>query len=196
MQLTSENVLDLRMWENFLNHPSGFYRPFMDVKIVKAKDISFYTDASKNPLLGAGGWCKTRWFSQQWEPGFIEKFNPSIAYLELFAVMARVYLWLKDFKNMCILLHCDNQSVVFMINNSSSKCRNCMVLIRLLTIFCMKNNIRLYAQFVDTHSNEIANALSCLQMDRFKKLTKKFIMKNKADKLPELLWPMSKLWRN
>ena len=52
----------------------------------------------------------------------------SIEYLELAALCLGVITWsgkseLQDCK---ILLHCDNQAVVEMINSTSSKCKNCI----------------------------------------------------------------------
>ena len=59
----------------------------------------------------------------KWNKQFIAEQDPSISYLELFAVTAGLLNWMHKFKNMCIVLHCDNQGVVDMINTSSSKCR-------------------------------------------------------------------------
>ena len=50
----------------------------------------------------------------------LKKFKPSIEYLELYAVTAAVLTWIHQFKNRRIILFCDNQSVVDMINLTST----------------------------------------------------------------------------
>ena len=47
--------------------------------------------------LGFGGVCDDSWMYGRWD-GFVQKFEPSIAYLELFAVTATVINWLARFK--------------------------------------------------------------------------------------------------
>ena len=46
-----------------------------------------------------------------------KKYNPSIEYLELFALTAAVLTWGSKLKNRRITIFCDNLSVVCMINN-------------------------------------------------------------------------------
>ena len=102
-----------------------------------------YSDASRNFHLGFGAYCGSEWSVGQWDYEFCERYQPSIEYLELYAVTVGVLNWLKLFKNMKIVLFCDNEAVVSMINNSSSKCKNCMVLIRILEgLVC---NTRIFA---------------------------------------------------
>ena len=55
--------------------------------------------------------------------------DPSIQYLELFALVAAVLAWISRFQNRSVTIFCDNQSVVAMVNNTTSKCINCMTLI-------------------------------------------------------------------
>ena len=54
-----------------------------------------------------------------------------------------------------------------MINNSSSKCKNCMVLIRILTAESILRNSRIFAKHVGTKNNGKGDALSRLDMSRF-----------------------------
>ena len=141
--ITVEFLADLRMWNSFLSHPSAFARPFIDFnEIVEVTDIAFFMDASKN----FGGICFNKhWMRERWPKEFA-KVDPSIQYLELFAQTAGNLAWGNHLANKCILVHCDNSSVVYMINNSSSSCCNCMVLIRILTHFSMINNIRVFTR--------------------------------------------------
>ena len=91
------------------------------------------------------------------------------------------------------MLFCDNQSVVAMVNNNSSSCKNCMVLIRILVLHSMKMNARVYAKYVTSRDNKILDLLSRLKIDTFKKLTKDDFEPT-STAVPGELWPMSKLW--
>ena len=195
MKLSSENILDLKLWLYFLHHPTAYSRLFADFTISQCAEwIRFFTDASKNLKLGCGGWNETEWFMRQWHAEFIIWENPSIAFLELFGVAAGVLLWIKKYQNSRVVINCDNQSVVNMINNSSSTCKNCLVLIRVITFECLIHNVKLYARFVPTDKNEIADALSRLKYSKFRKLTVDMNMSRVLCEVPESIWPIEKFW--
>ena len=71
---------------------------------------------------------------------------------------------------MRVVVFCDNFSVVHMINNSSSSCRNCMVLIRLIVLESLYQNVRVFAKHIRTKKNGAADALSRMQLKKFKYL--------------------------
>ena len=81
--------------------------------------------------------------------------------------------WIHNFKNKRILLFCDNQSVVQMINKSSSRCKKCMVLIRMITLQGLINNVRIFAKYVPIWANDKADALSRMDLDRFWRVCEK-----------------------
>ena len=173
LQLKAENRADLRTWEEFLKHSAAYSRTFTDFnKVIWAKDVLFYSDTSKNKFLGAGGYCNKDWYIIQWDSNFLEQFDPSISYLELYAVTVAVVLWLERFKNSRIAIFCDNIGVVNMINNNSSKCKNCMVLIRIIVLKSLIHNVRLSAKYVPSKQNSISDSLSRLDFPRFLHLTK------------------------
>ena len=139
----SEIRLDLEMWLSFLEHPSVFCHPFMDCStIITVEELMFYTDASKT--IGMGGICGSSYVMQTWDQNFIRLANPSIAYLELYAVTVAVTLWTERFPNRKVAIFCDNMSVVHMLNTHSSSCKNCMILIRILVLTQMIHNVRIY----------------------------------------------------
>ena len=124
---------DLIMWMTFLQHPSVFCRPFLDFsKVIVADEIDMYNDASGT--IGMGAVCGSAWMYKLWSRKFIKKYKPSIEYLELYAVTAAVLTWIHQFKNRRVILFCDNQSVVDMINLTTTSCKNCMVLIRMIVL--------------------------------------------------------------
>ena len=149
VSISAEMRMDFRVWSQFLAHPTVFCRPFSDFSVdCNATDINLYTDSSRNFLLGCGGVCHQQWFFTGWDVQFMKAAQPSIEYLELYAVTVGVLLWIKRFKNRKILLFCDNQAVVAMINNKSSSCRNCMVLIRVIILEGLKWNVLIKARFL------------------------------------------------
>ena len=118
--------------------------------------------------------------------------NPSIEYLELYAVTVAVLNWIGNFKNSRILLHCDNESACGMINNSTSGCKNCMVLIRILVLHCLRHNMKISAEWVATGDNGKAYALSRMEFNRFRDLGPS--MDKYPTEVPDEIWPISKIW--
>ena len=84
-------------------------------------------------------------------------------------------------------------SVVHMINNNTSGCKNCMVLIRILVLHGMLNNVNITAKYVDTKSNYLADHLSRLRLDLFRKEGGNSFEKDPTP-VPQELWPMWKIW--
>ena len=172
-RLTKSLKNDLRMWLKFLEYPDIFCRPFLDfTKTITAQEINLYTDASRNSKLGAGGVCGKSWFVVKWRTGFIDSYNPSIAFLELFAVTVGVKLWINRFTNSRVQLFCDNMAVVHMINSNTSGCEKCLRLIRILVLEAMTQNVRVYAKHVPTKENKMADLLSRLRIPTFFRLSK------------------------
>ena len=199
INLDREFRQDCQMWLKFLtNAPNStkYYRPFIDLQsIVLAKDVGFHTDSSTCETLGFGGICGKQWYWGRWENGYIKKFKLSIAYLELYAVCVGIHIWAHKFSNIRLLLHCDNMSVVHMINNTSSGCRHCMYLIRLIVLKCLEFNFRLFAVHIKTEYNDLADSLSHLQFTRFNKLAEgRGGMTQIPEELLHELWPASKVW--
>ena len=191
--INQEMRSDLNMWLQFLNSPSVYARPFMDYSYFDAEDIDFYTDASRNFDLGFGGICETKWCWGQWD-SYTRKVEPSIEYLELYALTVGFLLWGGKFANKRIHVFCDNMSVVHMVNNMSSSCKNCMVLIRIVVLESMHWNMRLFARHVRTEMNGPGDALSHLDFARFKCLTANKHMTDEPCSLPSQVWPLESIW--
>ena len=69
-----------------------------------------------------------------------------------------------------------------------------MRLIHLIVLKCLEFNFRLYSVYVKSAKNDLADSLSRLQFDRFKKLTENKWMQLHAEPLPKQLWPLSRIW--
>ena len=154
-----------------------------------------YSDASGNSSLGFGALCGPEWTYGQWDKNFNDTYDPSIEYLELFGVTVAVLNWIKLFSNKRIILVCDNESVVHMINSLSSKCKNCMVLIRIIMAESLLRNVSVYAKHVRTEANGKADALSRLDFDRFWGICDRSSMNSLPSTIPVSIWPISKIWQ-
>ena len=137
--------------------------------------------------------CGKQWFFVGWDPIFIRVKNPSIEFLELYAVTAGVMLWINQFANSRICLFCDNKSVVYMINSSTSSCKNCMILIRILTLQGPLHNVVIKAQHVRSTANSRADAISRRKFKLFHRLAN-YQAEDEPLCVPEALWPMTKVW--
>ena len=123
----------------------------------------------------------------------MELHQPSIEYLELFGVAVAVVLWIRRFRNQRIILFCDNTAMTHMINNSSSTCKQCMVLIRYIVLESLRCNVRIKARYVSSKDNGKADALSRLDLNRFWSLSGGD-MNCPNTAIPDELWPIDKLW--
>ena len=167
-------------------------------KGVTSQNIGFYSDASASKEMGFGTIMGNKWVQAMWNegyPNFIKECQPSIEFLELYALCAGVFTWEADdaLVNGRVILFCDNMAVVHMINEMTSGCQNCMYLIRLLVLNCLKFNRRLSAHYIKSRKNCLSDALSRNQMERFRKVGPH--MNQEPDKLSETIWPLSKVWR-
>ena len=192
---------DCKVWEFFLKNASAkeLCRPFVDLAITRTNTeiLNFYMDASLNQYTGGlGGVFDNRFIYGTWGREFIINEKPSIEFLELFALVAGILTWsdLDDrLQNTRIEVFCDNQSVMYMVNGHGSKCPKCMKLIRLLTLSNIKSNRRVFVRFVRTNDNILADSLSRLQFDRFWREAPE-TMNAFPDKIPEVMWPVERIW--
>ena len=103
ININSEMRGDLTMWLSFISHPSVFNRPFLDFsQTLVADEVDMYSDASGK--LGMGARSGPNWMMAMWPKDFITKWKPSIEYLELYAVVAGVLVWIHKFRNKRIYL--------------------------------------------------------------------------------------------
>ena len=99
IKISEEHRLDLMVWKQFLMTPNSLYRPFMESVALNAQEIDMFSDASGNANLGFGTYYGPEWTFGKWNHQFIQKCEPSIEYLELYAVFVGVLNWIKLFKN-------------------------------------------------------------------------------------------------
>ena len=198
--LDREFKLDCQVWLQFLDQDDQVMK-IVNRKMVDIRDplnsmstIFFTSDASAAPNLGYGCIMNDHWMFGKWESDFVCKYKPSIEYLELFALTAGVLAWSSRYLQNCkLMVLCNNQAVVQMINNLTSSCKNCMFLLQLLVLDGLRHNRQLVARYINMKANYLSDALSRQRIDKFKKLAPTS-MRKQPDTITNLLWPLSKLW--
>ena len=100
IRLSNDMKEDVKVWLHLLNHPSVYSRPFIDYSTtLSAQEIDMYSDATLNYDLGFAAYCQNSWLAGRWDKQFMEKFKPSIQFVELYALTAGVLTWIHWFKN-------------------------------------------------------------------------------------------------
>ena len=79
-------------------------------------------------------------------------------------------IWSTFLHSCKIIFHCDNQSVVHILNSGTSRCHHIMSLIHCLFYVCCKFNIVIAAVHIPRLKNSPAVALSQLQVGQFQEL--------------------------
>ena len=199
--IDSELCFDCEIWRFFLHNfrSESVCRPMVDLEnVIYVQDLRFTTDASAKTTLGMGATFNDNWLFAKWEEGYIDKYQPSIEYLELLGLAAAILTWGHQLQNNRVVVYCDNQAVVGMMNKMSSSCKNCMYLLRLITLNNLIYNRRIFVSYISTSKNDFSDALSRLQFNRFWKLVdqKGIKMKEYPSKISPLIWPASHIWQS
>ena len=196
VRLDKEFKWDCLVWKTFLEDPFRVSRPFIDLnKEITATTLNFYSDASgSNDRGGFGVLFNRSWISNKWERNFIRNFRPSIEYLELYALCVGIYAWGHLITNARVRIFCDNESVCNMVNNEmTSNCKNCMYLLRMITLKNLLQNRRIFAEHIFGFKNICADALSRSQIDTFIDNAPEGVDETSTP-IPEELWPVTKIW--
>jgi hypothetical protein len=161
---------DLQMWLKFFENHNGV-SVFHDRFWVSNADAQLFTDSAGGTGLGfgiffQGHWCQANW-PEIWHSRGITK---DITILELFPIVVALFIWGSELRNKKILFNCDNEAVVHILNKSSSKSKQVMVLVRLLALRCLELNVLVRAAHLPGTHNVICDALSRFQNTKFREL--------------------------
>ena len=80
---------DFQMWIVFLQEFGGCTPILTDIQ----PTVQICMDATANPDLVWGAWYDQEWMCQKWDKDFLDQEQPSIDFLELYAVVVAVYAW-------------------------------------------------------------------------------------------------------
>lgn len=132
--------------------------------------MELYTDASST--IGFGGYFGGKWFYSSWptEIKNITNSKHSMAFFELYPIVVAAVLWGASWKTKKVLFWSDNMSTVEIIRKGRSKCLYIMKLMRKLTWCACTNNFFFSAKHVPGVQNDISDALSRFQIQRFRTL--------------------------
>lgn len=164
ISLNNEVRRDLLVWKQFLDTYNG-KTMFLQEAWLSSDVLKFYTDAAQS--LGYGIIFNRKWAYGEWPDRWK---NKNIAILELFPIVLGLALWHDELANKKILFYTDNESVVQVINNQTSKDQSLLSLVRFLVLTCLKHNILFRARHIRGRDNTLADRLSRLQVDMFREL--------------------------
>ena len=137
--------------------------------------------------MGFGAFLNGRWCAARWHERWLqEEILQNLVLLELFPVIVAVVIWKNSFSNKRILVHTDNKGVFFAVNSLSSKSVPVLKLLRFLVLHCMRFNIWLKAEHIAGIHNNIADALSRLQLEKFRELAPS--AEQQGTPCPDFLW--------
>ena len=179
--INKESKADLKAWQLFLESFNGkalySFQPW-----VNSDCLHLFTDAAQSRGYGALFGC--HWFHGVWPSTWR---NKGIVLLELYPIMASLWIWGSDLKNKRIVIHTDNEALVAILNSSTSRDSEVMVLLRYLIIACMKFNIQIKSVHISGKRNILCDLLSRFQVDQFLKLAP--WVANAPTRIPEQILP-------
>ena len=97
--------------------------------------------------FGFGAVFRTHWLYGKW-PSALQ--SASIEYKELFPIVIAAHVWGSSWFKQVVLFHCDNESVVFILNSRTSRAPDVMHLLRLLLMVAAHYNFIFSAQHMLT----------------------------------------------
>ena len=186
-RISNAMVEDLHVWQSFLVNHNGVQ---MITDLWTSNHLDLYTDASGG--LGYGTYFEGHWAYGKW-PAWLrhKRIKVHITFKELFPVVLSIVLWGQEWANQRVTFHCDNQAVVYCINKQSTREKSSMHLLRMLVALCLKHNIVFKAVHIAGKRNAIADALSRLQIKRFKELAPQADLVPTPE--PDYLWQQLKV---
>ena len=175
--MSKEVKADLLIWQQFFQEYNG-KSFFLDEKRENSVSLQLFTDAAGAYGFGAvfgAQWCYGEW------PG--EWNGKNIAILEFYPIVLSLLLWGDKIRDKCLTIFTDNQALVHVINKSTCKDTTLMIFVRKFVLVCLRQNILFQAKHVPGFKNTLADALSCLQIPRFKKLAPAYM-----DPMPTVIY--------
>jgi hypothetical protein len=167
--LNKECKADILMWQYLLSHWNGISL-FLENEPTTSADLDLFTDSSGT--IGFGGFHKGHWFFGVWPSNLkdIVQDTLSIAFQELYPIVVAAMLWGKSWSRKRVVFHCDNQATVHILNKGRSNAPSIMKLMRQLVITATLANFHFSGQYLPSRANVLADALSRLQIAKFRKL--------------------------
>lgn len=164
--LTKACKQDIIWWLTYLHNWNGVSM-IPDAEWSKDRDLELATDASN---IGMGVIFGTHWFATPWLGIWAPAAKEDIAWRELLAVVVTVATYGSQLAGRRLLIHCDNQAIVSAINEGVIRNEAMMKLVRVLFYQCAHMSITIKCVYITTTDNKAADALSRMDMDRFRQV--------------------------
>ena len=159
----------------------------LDQQWTSSDALELFTDSADGSGKGFSIYVGGKWAQGCWPPDWREKgILWDITFLELFPVVVALKLWGHHMDNKKLLFHIDNQAVVTILNNKSSKSPGVVVLVRKLVLVSLKHNMFIKGQHIMGKLNGIVDALSGSQFQRFRELVPS--AEKEPTPIPDHLW--------
>ena len=183
IQLKTAAKQDLLAWLLFLRNFNGITLLHNSAWLT-SDDLQLFTDAAQSK--GYSFVLGNKWYCDSW-PEKLKQLN--IVILELLPIVMAISFFACELENKCIMLNTDNQALVHIINNQSSKCKITMALLRRLVVQCLIHNITVNAVHLSSQANLLADLLSRLKVEEAMQLFPQ--LEVKPITLPRKLQPCS-----
>ena len=164
VRVSKEVKADLFTWQQFFQEYNG-KSFFLNEKWENSVSLQLFTDAAGVHGFGAifgSHWCYGEW-PKEW-------LGQNIAIREFYPIVLSLMLWSDHIRDRCITFFTDNEALVHVINKSTCRDTSLMIFVRKLVLVCLRHNILFKAKHISGFKNTLADALSRLQIERFKKL--------------------------
>ena len=187
VRILKEVKANLLLWQQFFLEYNG-KSFFLHDKWENSVSLQLFTDAAGAYGFGAvfgAQWCYGEW------PG--EWKGQNIAILEFYPIVLSLLLWGDKIRDKCLTIFTDNEALVHVINKSTCKDTTLMIFVRKLVLVCLRQNILFKAKHISGFKNSLADALSRLQIPRFKRLAPAYMDPMPTVIPPHLLpvhWPL------
>jgi hypothetical protein len=158
--------LDIQWWSEYLPTWNGISY-FTDEHWTHNMTINLWTDSSD---LGMGATFQTAWLMEDHRDDAAWLKRP-IVWRELYAVVIAAATWASKMRGKKIMYFCDNIAVVHILRSGVSKDVHLMELVRELFFIAADFGFEWSSEYLNTMSNGVADALSRIELDRFRNLT-------------------------
>ena len=160
---------DLRFWSTLCNEWNGISF-FHNDAVESSLELGFFTDAA--PSIGFGGFFNNEWFADSWPNQLLDlpKDVLSSALFELYPVVIAAMLWGDKWSRKRIVVFCDNEATVHIINKGRSSVPIINRFVRRLTWTSVLSNFTIRACHIPGLDNKIADALSRFKFQEFRNL--------------------------
>ena len=183
---------DLKWWYLFLKEFNGISM-IPEIRWLPP-DAKISTDSS---LVACGGWSEGYYFHSVF-PEFITSLrNVHINELECLAIVVALKLWAGKYRSKNLLLYCDNETTVQVINKGFARNEFAQKCLREIVWVSAQNNVWIKVVYLPGISNRWPDYLSRWTMD--KQYVKKFLeetngLRKKEEKITDQLFKFTHEW--